>query len=93
MRIGEINRRSSKRSPRKQIADVTLTGLSTPERLPVLRVSANYLDLLGARMILGRKFRLEEEPFAAPRVAIITYSFWKSHFGGDPSVLDPQTRA
>jgi predicted permease len=66
----------------------TLTNLGMPERLPVVRVSASYLDRLGARLILGRNFRLEEEPFAAPRVAIITYSFWKSRFNNDPSVLD-----
>ncbi|MFZ0818621.1 MAG: ABC transporter permease [Candidatus Acidiferrales bacterium] len=66
----------------------TISNLSVPEQVRGIRVSANYLDLLGARPFLGRTFRPEEEPFAAPRVAIITYSFWRSHFGADPSVLD-----
>ena len=39
-------------------------------------------------MIVGRNFRSDEEPSTAPRVAIISSSLWKSHFGGDPSVLD-----
>jgi predicted permease len=69
-------------------ANFTLTNLSEPEQLRVLRISASYLDLIGARPILGRNFRPEEEPFSAPRVAMITYSFWKSHLGGEPSVLD-----
>ncbi len=68
--------------------DYTISDLSEPEQVRAIRVSTNYLDLLGARPFLGRTFRPEEEPFAAPRVAIITYSFWRSHFGGDPTVLD-----
>jgi predicted permease len=67
-------------------SSVTLTGESVPERLPAIRVSASYLDLFGAKMIVGRNFRPDEEPSTAPRVAIISSSFWKSHFGGDPSI-------
>jgi putative ABC transport system permease protein len=66
----------------------TVTNLSVPEQVRGLRVSTNYLDLLGGQFIFGRNFRPEEEPFSAPRVAIVTYSFWKTHLGGDPSVLD-----
>jgi putative ABC transport system permease protein len=67
-------------------SSVTLTGSSIPEQLPAIRVSASYLDLFGAKMIVGRNFRLDEEPSTAPRVAIISSSFWKSHFGGDTSI-------
>jgi predicted permease len=65
---------------------VTLTGVSTPERLPAIRVSASYLDLFGAKMIVGRNFRVDEEPSTAPRVAIISSTLWKSHFDSDPSI-------
>src|ERR1700733_13642298 len=67
-------------------SSVTLTGMSMPERLPAIRVSANYLDLFGAKMIVGRNFRSDEEPSTAPRVAIISSAFWKSHLGGDAAI-------
>ncbi|HEX8073332.1 MAG TPA: ABC transporter permease [Pyrinomonadaceae bacterium] len=51
-------------------------------------VSANYFDVLGASMALGRGFLPEEErePGARP-VVVLSHWFWQRHFNGDRGVL------
>ena len=65
-----------------------LSGTGTAEQVRVQRVSASYLTLFGVEPFIGRNLRAEEEPVAAPRVAMISYAYWKGHFGGDRNVLD-----
>lgn len=62
------------------------TGLSSP--LTVMLVSGNYFSLLGVRPLLGRDFTAEETsaPGTHP-VALVSYGFWQSHFGGDTQVI------
>jgi predicted permease len=67
---------------------LALTGGDRPERIYVANVAANYFDVLGVKPLYGRFFRPEEE--AAGRsipYAIISYSFWKTHFAGDPGIV------
>ncbi len=67
---------------------IALTGGARPERIYVANVTANYFDVLGVKPLYGRFFRPEEE--AAGRsipYAIISYSFWKTHFAGDPGIV------
>jgi predicted permease len=67
---------------------LALTGGARPERIYVANVAANYFDVLGVKPLYGRFFRPEEE--AARRsipYVIIGYSFWKTHFAGDPAVV------
>ncbi len=51
-------------------------------------VSGNYFTLLGVRLALGRVFTQQEDlqPNANP-VAVLSYAFWQSKFGGDPTVV------
>ncbi|MGB7023711.1 MAG: ABC transporter permease, partial [Candidatus Acidiferrales bacterium] len=49
-------------------------------------VSANFLDVLGVRPILGRGFSPDED--ATPRpVAVISYALWSTQFGADRAIL------
>jgi predicted permease len=50
-------------------------------------VTANLLDLLGARPALGRGFRKEEERPGSSRVAMISSRWWHAAFGGSPDVI------
>jgi putative ABC transport system permease protein len=45
-------------------------------------MTANLLPMLGARPVLGRTFRPEEELEGADRVAMISYGWWQTAFGG-----------
>ncbi|HEY1249979.1 MAG TPA: ABC transporter permease [Thermoanaerobaculia bacterium] len=60
------------------------------ERAEIIRgqaVTGNYFDGLGVRPVLGRTITpADDRPGAAP-VAVVSHAFWKSAFGGDPSVL------
>ncbi|MGA8074425.1 MAG: ABC transporter permease [Candidatus Acidiferrales bacterium] len=67
---------------------MSLTGAGKPERIYGALTSANYFDLLGVPLILGRGFLPAEERrgFGAP-VAVIGYALWQTHFGQDPLVI------
>jgi putative ABC transport system permease protein len=65
----------------------TLTGHGQAERVPGLVSSTNIFSLLGVQPILGRSFLSSEGTLGARRVAILTYGFWQTHFGGDRSIV------
>ncbi len=52
-------------------------------------VSGNYFEVLGVQPAIGRVFSQEDDrvPSAEPYV-VLSYAYWKRHFGGDPSVLN-----
>ena len=70
------------------VYSLTLTGNGHPERIWGALVSANYFDVLEAKMTLGRGFRPEDEQKSggAPFV-VVSYRFWQTRLGGDPSVI------
>lgn len=55
--------------------------------VPIARVTPEFFDTLGVRLAMGRCFRDENLSYSDDQVAVITDSFWKSHFGGDPNVI------
>jgi predicted permease len=58
------------------------------ERVVGSVVSANFFQLLGVRLALGRFFLPEEDSVEGRNpVVVISYGFWTRHFGRDPSVL------
>jgi len=63
----------------------TLASQGEPLQVPGMRVTTNFLSLLGARPILGRDFTPEEG--WQQRVAILSYSAWRNGFGGDPNII------
>src|SRR5215475_11022203 len=65
----------------------TLTGMGEPERVSSGTASGDFFAALGARMALGRSFRLEEEPQGQDQVVILSHGFWQRKFAANPSVL------
>jgi len=67
---------------------LTLTGGAQPERIYVANVTSNYFDVLGLKPLYGRFFRPEEETQGRtiPYV-VLSYSFWKTHYAGDPGIV------
>lgn len=59
-----------------------------PLRVVGQRVTHDFFQTLGVAPLLGRAFTPEEERAEAPRVVVLSHAFWRSHFGGDPEVLD-----
>ncbi|HEU4873447.1 MAG TPA: ABC transporter permease [Pyrinomonadaceae bacterium] len=68
--------------------NANLTGIDPPERIQGFMVTANYLDALGMKPIMGRNFFAEENQPGKDAVAIITHSLWQRRFGGDPNILN-----
>jgi predicted permease len=68
-------------------ADVTLTGVGTPDRIRIADATPSLGATLGVAPLMGRWFTGEEgEPGGVPSV-VLAHSFWTERFGADPSVL------
>ncbi len=65
-----------------------VTGGDTPERIQGFLVTANFLDAIGIKPIMGRNFYPEENQPGKDGVAIITHSLWQRRFGGDPNIIN-----
>jgi predicted permease len=59
-----------------------------PARLRCASVEANFLPALGISPVLGRNFLPEEDRPNGPKVALITYGLWLSHFALDSGVVN-----
>jgi len=64
-----------------------LTGSGEPERLEVIRVSANLFDTLGVRPRWGRGFLPGEDQWGRDRVVVISESLWRRRFHADPALI------
>jgi len=58
-----------------------------PQRLRVTNASWQWFDAFGARPVLGRIFRPEEDQPHANQVAVLAYDTWQQLFGRDPAIV------
>lgn len=63
-----------------------------PERLTGLSVSADYFPQMAVAPAMGRFLLPEDDRPGAPKVAVLSDRFWRSHFGGDPGVVGREVR-
>ena len=66
---------------------VTLTSSREPEKLDMMRVSADLFRTLGVHAAMGRTFADGEDQEGADGVVIISYELWQRRFNGDPGVI------
>jgi putative ABC transport system permease protein len=59
-----------------------------PAHLSCASVEANFLPTLGISPVLGRNFTPDEDRPNAPRVALISYGLWRSHYDRDPGIVN-----
>ena len=64
-----------------------LTGQGDPERVGVVRVSSNLLQMFGARPALGRLLTPDEDSPGRPSTAVLTDGMWARRFGRDPHTI------
>lgn len=67
------------------LSAVQVTGLDEPQQVSAMRVSANFLSLIGVSPVLGRDFSEEDDRFEAPRTVVVSHGFWRETLGGDSS--------
>lgn len=64
-----------------------LTNEGNPTQVGTARASTNLFPLLGARAAFGRLTVPSDETPGANAVALLSYDFWISRWGGDPTVI------
>jgi len=67
-----------------------LNGSGTSERVFAPLVTANFFSVLGVQPIKGRTFQTGEDKQGGAHLAVLTYPFWLSHFGGSENVVGQQ---
>ena len=66
---------------------LNLTGGTQPERLIASLASADVFGALEMPLIAGRTFTADEDRPGAPRIAVVSERFWRSHFNADPAAV------
>ena len=69
------------------VGQQNLTGDGEPIRVGVGFVTANAFDVLGARPLIGRVMRDEEDVPNGPPVAVLSHRLWQGRYGGDPAIV------
>ncbi|HEY1262178.1 MAG TPA: ABC transporter permease [Terriglobales bacterium] len=63
-----------------------LTGRNDPEAIMGIGVSPDFFSVLRVKPLLGRTFLPEENQPGRGHVAVLSRSFWQTHFNSDPNV-------
>ncbi len=64
-----------------------LLNRGEPDRVATAVVSHNFFDVLGIDPIAGRTFVASDDLPGAPAVLVLSHSYWRTKFGGDPSII------
>ena len=64
-----------------------LLGRGEPERVQTGVVSWNFFEAFGITPVVGRTFRPDDDKPGADAVLVLSNSYWRSRFGGDPKVV------
>lgn len=64
-----------------------LLNRGEPDRVDAGVVSANFFDVLGIAPALGRTFIETDDDEGAEAVLVLSHSYWRSKFGGDPGII------
>jgi putative ABC transport system permease protein len=65
----------------------TLVNADEVERVPGMRVTANFFSLLKVNPARGRTFHVDEEKPGSEPAAIISHEFWQTRLGGNDAAL------
>jgi hypothetical protein len=68
----------------------TVTGKTHPEEVPAVFATHELLPILGVKPQLGRLFAAADDDPKGARTVMLSDGYWRSHFGGDRSVLGRQ---
>src|SRR6202050_1905578 len=70
----------------------TMIGLGDPRGVQGGVVSGNYFEVMGLRPVLGRLVGPQDDGPNAAGVIVLTYRFWSTSLGKDPSVIGKTIR-
>jgi putative ABC transport system permease protein len=72
--------------------DFTMVGLGEPRVVRAGVVGGSYFDVMGLRPIRGRLLDATDDGPNAAGAAVLTYRFWSTSLGSDPSVIGKTVR-
>jgi len=64
-----------------------LINRGEPDRVDTGVVSANFFELLGIKPIVGRTFIPSDDVEGAEAVLVLSHTYWRTKFGGDPNIV------
>jgi predicted permease len=64
-----------------------LINRGEPDRVNTGVVSHDFFDLLGIKPILGRGFVASDDVRDAEAVLLLSHTYWRQKFGGDPNIV------
>jgi predicted permease len=64
-----------------------LLNRGEPDRVATGVVSSNFFDVLGIRPHLGRTFVDTDDDHGSEAVLVLSHSYWRARFGGDPNIV------
>jgi predicted permease len=76
----------------RNVAFGRILDAEQPERLDAGEMSLEYLKVFGVAPILGRSLSPDDMTPGAPGVVLLSYNYWRSHFGGTSSVVGQSMR-
>jgi len=65
----------------------TFGGRERPEAILGAAVSPEFFSLLRVRPLLGRTFTADENAAGSSKVILLSYKFWRDHFGSDANIV------
>jgi predicted permease len=68
--------------------NVAVSWNNKPDMAGCELVSGNYFESLGVRPAMGRLFVPSDEAQNANLVVVLSFNYWKTHFGSDPNVIN-----
>ena len=71
---------------------LSLSGAGEAAHVYAEYTSANFFDVLRASPLLGRVYQASECQTGRDAVAVLSYGFWKRHFGADTSIVGKQVK-
>ncbi|HEV8394632.1 MAG TPA: ABC transporter permease [Vicinamibacterales bacterium] len=65
----------------------SLTGRGDPQFVVGQMISAELLDALGVKPLIGRPFRADENEGGRDQVMLLSYGLWQRRYGGDRDIV------
>jgi len=70
----------------------TIEEERSASRINVGLVTGNYFQVMGLSQVLGRLLNSGDDGTKVPPVMVLTYDYWRKHFGGDSGIIGRKYR-
>lgn len=69
-----------------------VSGAGTPVRIPAQLVTPDYFEMFRWRPLMGRLFTADDARPGAPRVVVLSYTYWQNSRAGQPDIVGQPLR-